>query len=154
MTGLIRLAGAVDAEGVAHQAVSTAVEVTAARAGALGVQHGTSVVLLDSVGYDCEAMAAGAVLPLDAGLPLTECVRTGRTTVRGQTGGAMWIAVPLTTPMVRGALLVSLTPASTANAAPLEILADATSAALSRLEPASNGEVAPSTTPLQAPPDW
>ena len=153
MTGLIRLAGAADAEGVAQGAVSAAMEATAARAAALGVQHGTSVVLLDSVGYDCEAMAAGAVLPLDAGLPLTECVRTGRTIVRGQTGGAMWIAVPLTTPMVRGALLVSLTPASTANAAPLEILADATSAALSRLEPASTGE-APSTSPLLAPPDW
>jgi hypothetical protein len=154
VTGLIRLAGAVDAEGTAHEAVSAAMEVTAARAAALGVQQGASVVLLDSIGYDCEAMAASAVLPLDAGLPLTECVRTGRTTVRGQTGGVMWIAVPLTTRMMRGALLVSLTPTSTANAAPLEILADATSAALSRLEPAATGEVAPSTAPLLAPPDW
>jgi hypothetical protein len=154
MAALIRLAGAGDADAVARESVSGAVEVTAARAAALGVQRGSSVVLLDSLGYDCEAMAAAAVLPLDAGLPLTECVRTGRTTIRGQAGGVMWIAVPLTTPTMRGALLVSLTPASTADAAPLEILADATSAALARLETVSAGEAGRSTSPLLRPPDW
>lgn len=134
IAALVRLAGTADIEAVAHEAVVGATEVTAARAAAVGVQRGRSVVLLGSLGYDCEAMAAAAVLPLDAGLPLTECVRTGRTTIRGQAGGAMWIAVPVTTATVRGALLVSLTPQSTADAALLEILADATSAALARLD--------------------
>src|SRR3954463_14645525 len=115
VAALIQLAGAADVDAVARHAVAGAVGVTAGRAAALGVQRGASVVLLGSVGYDCEAMAAAAVLPLDAGLPLTECVRTGRTTVRGQTGEVMWIAVPVSTPKLRGALLVSLTPASAAD---------------------------------------
>src|SRR5438067_13557401 len=87
---LVRLAGAADVDAVADEAVRGAVDITAARAAAIGVQRGESAVLLASVGYDCDAMAAAAVLPLDAGLPLTECVRSGRTTIRGQTGAAMW----------------------------------------------------------------
>src|SRR4051812_39298197 len=129
VSSLVRLAGAPDVDAVATEAVSGAVDITAARAAAIGVQRGDSVVLLSTLGYDCDAMAATAVLPLDAGLPLTECVRSGRTTIRGQTGGAMWIAVPVVTSTLRGALLVSLTPTSSADAAPLEVLADATSAA-------------------------
>jgi Stage II sporulation protein E (SpoIIE) len=150
---LVRLAGARDIETVAHEAAVGAIEVTSARAAAVGVQRGESVVLLASIGYDCEAMAAAAVLPLDAGLPLTECVRTGRTTIRGQTGGVMWIAVPVRTPKLRGALLVSLTPASGADAAPLEVLADTTSAALSRLEP-TPARTAHAAALVMEPPPW
>jgi len=153
VAALIQLAGAADVDAVARHAVAGAVDVTAGRASALGVQRGSSVVLLGSVGYDCEAMAAAAVLPLDAGLPITECVRTGRTTVHGQTGGPMWVAVPVSTRTMRGALLVSLTPTSVADAAPLEILADAASAALSRMESAPSVAAA-STSAVLAPPDW
>src|SRR4051794_10611771 len=153
VAALIQLAGAADVDAVARHAVAGAVDVTAGRASALGIQRGSSVVLLGSVGYDCEAMAAAAVLPLDAGLPVTECVRTGRTTIRGQSGGPMWIAVPVSTRTMRGALLVSLTPSSVADAAPLEILADAASAAMSRMEAASAGTSA-STSAVLAPPDW
>ena len=154
VAALIRLAGAADIDAVALAAVTGAADVTAARAGALGVQRGSNVVLLGSVGYDCDAMAAAATLPLDAGLPLTECVRTGRTIVRGQAGDVMWIAVPLLTTTMRGGLLVSLTPASTADAAPLEILADATAAALSRIEAASADSDEASTSALLSPPSW
>lgn len=149
---LVRLAGAADVDAVATEAVAGAVDVTAARAAAIGVQRGGSVVLLASVGYDCDAMAAAAVLPLDAGLPLTECVRSGRTTIRGQTGGAMWIAVPLVTSTLRGALLVSLTPTSSADAAPLEVLADATSAALSRLDGGLEAAARRSPAVIEPPP--
>ena len=152
VAALVRLAGASDVESVATEAVTGAADITAARAAALGVQRGDAVVLLASVGYDCEAMAAAAVLPLDAGLPLTECVRTGRLTVRGQTGGAMWIAVPVVTPSLRGALLVSLTPSSTADAAPLEVLADAASAALSRIDSLRTGRPAQPSVVVDPPP--
>ncbi|HET7531270.1 MAG TPA: PP2C family protein-serine/threonine phosphatase [Mycobacteriales bacterium] len=156
IASLVRLAGAADISAVARHAVTGAADITGARAAAIGLQRGDAVVLLDSVGYDCEAMAAAAVLPMHAGLPLTECVRTGRTIVRGQAGAAMWIAVPVATETIRGALLVSLTPSSSADAAPLEILADATSAALARLEPAADGVPAGSavTTPVVQAPGW
>ena len=153
IAALVQLAGAADVDAVATEAVAGAVDITAARAAALGVQRGDAVVLLGSVGYDCEAMAAEAVLPLDAGLPLTECVRTGRTTIRGQTGGAMWIAVPVVTPSMRAALLVSLTASSSADAALLEVLADGTSAALARLDGAGNRGSTRSTLTLD-PPAW
>jgi Stage II sporulation protein E (SpoIIE) len=151
VAALVRLAGAPDVGAIATEAVSGAADITAARAAAIGVQRGSSVVLLASVGYDCEAMAAAAVLPIDAGLPLTECVRTGRTTIRGQTGGAMWIAVPVQTPALRGALLVSLTPKSSADAAPLEVLADATSAALSRVD-TTEDDASPCSLVVEPPP--
>ena len=131
---LVELAGAATVDHVATAAVRGAAEVAMARAAALGVQRGDSVVVLASVGYDCDAMAAAAVLPLDAGLPITECARTGRTIVRGQAGAPMWVAVPVVTAAVRGALLVSLSPASQADAGSLELIADATSAALARTD--------------------
>ena len=152
VASLVRLAGAGDVDAIASEAVTGAADITAARAAAIGVQRGESVVLLSSVGYDCEAMAAAAVLPLDAGLPLTECVRTGRTTIRGQTGGAMWIAVPVVTPELRGGLLVSLTPSSSPDAAPLEILADATAAALSRLDPVAPSDLTARSVIIESPP--
>ena len=152
VAALVRLAGASDVDAVATEAVTGAADITGARAAAMGVQRGDAVVLLASVGYDCEAMAAAAVLPLDAGLPITECVRSGRTILRGQTGGAMWIAVPVVTPTLRGGLLVSLTPTSSADAAPLEVLADATSAALSRVDGANGAERVRSSMTLDPPP--
>lgn len=154
VAALVRLSGAADVEAIATEAVTGAADITAARAAAIGVQRGDSVVLLSSIGYDCEAMAAAAVLPLDAGLPLTECVRSGRTTIRGQSGGAMWIAVPVVTPAIRGALLVSLTPASSADAAPLEILADATAAALSRIDVETRAGSAGAASVVLDPPAW
>jgi hypothetical protein len=148
---LVRLSGAADVDSIAVEAVNGAADITSARAAAIGVQRGDSVVLLASTGYDCDSMAASAVLPLDAGLPLTECVRTGRTTIHGQTSGATWIAVPLLTPSLRGGLLVSLTPTSSADAAPLEILADATAAALSRLDVQSAAAGASASVVIDAP---
>ena len=150
---LVRLAGAAELGAVASEAVRGALDITASRAAAIGVQRGDSVVLLASVGYECDAMAAAAVLPLDAGLPLTECVRSGRTTIRGQTGGTMWIAVPVVTSTLRGALLVSLTPTSSADAAaPLEVLAEATSAALSRLDGVRDADAMPVSAVIEPPP--
>jgi hypothetical protein len=155
VAALVRLAAAADVDAVATQAVIGAAQVTAARAAAIGVQRDSSVVIIGSVGYDCEAMATDAVLPLDAGLPLTECVRTGRTTIRGQTGGPMWIAVPVLTPTLRGALLVSLTSTSAADAGPLETLADATAGALSRVESVADAARAASgASALMDPPPW
>jgi stage V sporulation protein SpoVS len=152
VAALVRLAGTADVDAIANEAVTGAAEITAARAAAIGVQRGDSVVLLSSTGYDCEAMAAAAVLPLDAGLPLTECVRTGRTTTRGRPGGPMWIAVPVATPNLRGGLLVSLTPSSSDDAAPLEILADAVAAALSRLDPVAPSDLTARSVVIESPP--
>jgi hypothetical protein len=65
-------------------------------------------VVLASAGYDCGSMAAGTGLPLDAALPVTEAVRTGRRVVRG--GGPSWVALPLGGGVqAPGALLLSLT---------------------------------------------
>lgn len=77
------------------------------RAAAIVQRDGPRVVVLGSAGYDCGSMAAGADLPLDAGLPVTEAVRTGKTVVQGT--GPGWLAVPFGgSRHVRGALLLSL----------------------------------------------
>lgn len=153
LTALTALAGADDVEDVARVAVEAAADITGARAAAVGHQQGDAVVLDASVGYDCGSMAADTALPLDAGLPLTECVRTGRTVMRGPPGAPAWIAVPVATPTYRGALLVSLTPAATPAAAPLELLADAAAAAIARLRP-DRGRPRPAHPPAVAPPAW
>ncbi|MCW2607839.1 MAG: hypothetical protein JWO60_2532, partial [Frankiales bacterium] len=65
---------------------------------------GRDLVVLGSAGYDCTTMAAGALLPLSAGLPVTEAARTGAAQVVGT--GPCWVAVPAG---AGGALLLSLT---------------------------------------------
>jgi hypothetical protein len=148
---LVALAGAATASDVCRLAVDGAVALTGARAGALGVRRGRVAELVASAGYDCDVMDVGARLPLDAGLPLTESVRTGRTVVRGAPGEPGWIALPVRTADVEGALLVSLTPGSVADETALRTLAEATSAALSRCaeRPPTDG-----TAGLWQPPGW
>lgn len=67
-------------------------------------------VVLASCGYDCDAFGPGLVLPRDAGLPVTEAVRTGRSVVAGGRGqGPSWVAVHLPGPgSGSSALLLSL----------------------------------------------
>lgn len=112
----------------------------AARAGVRGtavvLRAGRNVVIQQSAGYDCLTMAAGAQLPLDAGLPVTEAVRRGRTTVQGS--GPAWIAVPFGRDThLPGALLLSLEcapPEATADLTRLHRLAGAVGDALHRAE--------------------
>ncbi len=126
------VAGAADATGVAGAAVTGAVELTGARAAALGVRSGERVRLLASRGYDCDTMTAGASLPLNAGLPLTESVRTGTTVIRGAASSTAWVAVPVRAAGVDAALLVSLPPTATIDVAALEALGRVSADALSR----------------------
>jgi len=104
------------------------------RAAAVAVRSGRSAVVLGSAGYDCTTMAAGAELPLDAGLPVTEAVRTGRTVVQGT--GPSWVALPFGRGAQEpGALLLSLTaapPEHTADLARLHRMARALGDALHR----------------------
>lgn len=86
-------------------------------------------VVLGSVGRHVGALAPGEELPLDAGLPVTEAVRTGRSVVRG--AGPSWVAVPLGRRR-RGALALSLEVAPPSDLAALERLGDALGAALHR----------------------
>lgn len=110
---LADLAGAGTAEEVAAVTVEHAAALTGARASALGVLTATrtELRLLGSTGYNCDSMAVGTRLPLDAGLPITDAARGGRPIVR-TAGGGGWTAVPLAggSPDPMGALLVSLAP--------------------------------------------
>jgi hypothetical protein len=126
------LVAAGSATDVAKSAVAGAAELTGARAAALGVRRGRDVRILASTGYGCDSMAAGATLSMDAGLPLTEAVRQGRPVLKLGADGAGWIAVPLSAPGGRGALLVSLVPSSTGDVEALKVLARATAAAWRR----------------------
>jgi hypothetical protein len=91
------------------------------RAAAVVVRSGRHAVVVGSTGYDCSSMAPGTELPLDAGLPVTEAVRTGRTVARGD--GPGWIAVPFGRgSQEAGALLLSLTCAPPESAAGLALL--------------------------------
>src|SRR4051794_9434883 len=92
------IAAAATAEEVAAAVVAGAVDVTGGRGAAVGAATGSGQVrLLGSAGYDCDTMRAGAMLPADAGLPLTECVRTGNAVRQGRPGEPMWIALPVPT---------------------------------------------------------
>ena len=104
---LAALAGADSVADVAAVGLPLLVDAPGVRAAAVAVRDGGRVVVLGSCGYGCGAMSPGAVLPLDAGLPLTEAVRTGRTVVQGT--GPGWVAVPFVRGSARGgALLLSL----------------------------------------------
>jgi hypothetical protein len=77
------------------------------RATAVVTRSGRHAVIVGSAGYGCGEMSTGATLPLDAGLPVTEAVRTGRTVVQG--AGPSWVAIPFGRGgQPPGALLLSL----------------------------------------------
>ena len=107
LEALAALAAADRREDVAAAALPLLLEEPGVRACAVVVRDGVQAVVLASAGYGCGSMAPGAVLPLDAGLPVTEAVRTGRPVHRGT--GPAWVAVPFGGPRRDGALLLSLT---------------------------------------------
>lgn len=146
------LAGAPLAGDVARAAVEGAADVTGARGAALGVRRGRQVAILASTGYDCDSMAGGATLAMDAGLPLTEAVRSGRAVLKLGPDGGGWIAVPVSAPQGRGALLVSLVAGSTGNVDALRSLARATAGALRRCPDV--GETPEEMGPTLDPPRW
>ena len=108
-TVLVEAMAAVAAAGtrsaVAHAGLPVLIGQPGVRAAAVVERALDVVVVQASVGYECGTMAPGQRLPLDAGLPVTEAVRTGSTVVRGR--GPSWVAVPLP-PRGSGALLLSL----------------------------------------------
>ncbi|MFL6136506.1 MAG: SpoIIE family protein phosphatase [Frankiaceae bacterium] len=112
---LADLSAAGSAGEIAAVAVAHAAALTGARGAALGLltPARTELALAGSLGYDCAAMAVGARLPMDAGLPITRAAATGRPVVAADAGGG-WVAVPVAVDPARplGALLVSLRPSS------------------------------------------
>ena len=102
------LVGAQTASAVASACLPLLLDQDGVRGCALVQRDGRSAVVVGSAGYDCGSMAAGVTLPLDAGLPVTEAVRTGRLVLRG--GGPSWVAIPFGD-RGAGALLLSLTSA-------------------------------------------
>jgi hypothetical protein len=91
-------------------------------------------IVLGSAGYNCDAMAPGATIPLDSGLPATEAIRTAQLVVQGD--GPGWCAIPFGRRKTsRGVLLLSLAiapPRDPADLALLDRLAAAVGAALDR----------------------
>lgn len=149
---LFALAGASTPADVAQTAVAGAVALTGARAGALGLRRGDDVELVASDGYGCDSMDVGTTLPLNAGLPITEAVRTGRSVVRGAAGEPAWIAAPVLAADVEGALLVSLTPGSTADEHAIRTIAGAAASAMARRASAERPRGIPGG--LWDPPEW
>lgn len=130
---LAALAAADSHADVAAAALPLLVEQPGVRACAVVARDGGRVVVLASAGYDCSSMAPGTVLPIDAGLPVTEAVRTGRLVVRGD--GPSWVAMPFGSSRRTGALLLSLTvapPAAPDDVARLSRLTRALGDALGR----------------------
>ncbi len=84
---LSALAGAGDRLAVAEATLPLLVELPGVRAAAVVERAGPDVVVQGSAGYGCGDMGPGARLPLDAGLPVTEAVRTGLTVVPGGPAG-------------------------------------------------------------------
>ena len=157
------LAGAATAAQVAAAAASRLAGVPGVRAAAVLQRASQHAVVLGSSGYGCHSMAAGARLPLTAGLPATEAIRTGRLVQAGE--GPGWCAVPWGGPRAqRGTLLLSLDgPAllAAADRASLERLCAAVGAALARADSAAAdradlAEVLSLLTPapLAEPPGW
>ena len=103
---LALLAEAGSREDVAAACLPVLGDLPGVRAAAVVSRHGREVVVLGSTGYDCGVMAPGATLPLDAGLPVTEAVRTGRPVAQG--AGPGWQALPFGRAGRGGALLLSL----------------------------------------------
>lgn len=128
------LAAAAGTAEVASACLPILAERPGVRAVAVARRSGRHAVILGSAGYDCLSMAAGAELPINAGLPLTEAIRTGRTVVYGS--GPSWVAVPFGGGAApRGALLLSLdcaAPTASADLARLHRLGRALGDALHR----------------------
>ena len=132
LDALEALVRAETAGAVASACLPLLLDQSGVRGCALVQRHDRSALVLGSAGYDCGSMDAGVALPLDAGLPVTEAVRTGRLVVRG--GGPSWVAVPFRERRA-GALLLSLTgapPESPGELARLHRLARAVGDALRR----------------------
>ena len=115
---------------VAEAALPVLLEQPGVRAAAVVQRVGADVVVQGSAGYECATMAPGSRLPLDAGLPVTEAVRTDRTVVRGP--GPSWVAAPFRR-RGTGALLLSLHSAPPEDLAPVVALAHVLGAALERV---------------------
>ena len=128
--GLTVLAGAGDRLEVAEAVLPLLLELPGVRAAGAVERSGADVVVQGSAGYECGAMGPGARLPLDAGLPVTEAVRTDRTVMRGP--GPSWVAAPFRR-RGTGALLLSLDAPAPAELAPDEALARAVGEALDRV---------------------
>ena len=128
--GLTALAGAADRLEVAEAALPLLLDLPGVRAAAVVERSGPDVVVQGSAGYDCRAMGPGARLPLDAGLPVTEAVRTHRTVTTGP--GPSWVASPFRR-RGAGALLLSLHGAPPQDVAPVVALAHAVGQALERV---------------------
>ena len=127
---LAALAGADSSAAVAAAPLPLLLEVPGVRAAAVVVREGAQVVVLGSAGYGCGSMAPGGVLPLDAGLPVTEAVRTGRPVAQGT--GPAWVALPFPRGRGAGALLLSLDAAPPDDLGRLDRVTRALADALSR----------------------
>lgn len=127
--GLAALAAAGSPLDVAEAALPVLLGLPGVRAGAVVARSNSDVVVQASAGYDCGAMAPGQRLPLAAGLPVTEAVRTDRTVVRGT--GPSWVAAPFRR-RGAGALLLSLDAPPPVDVGPLEVLARSVGDALER----------------------
>ena len=136
--GLTAVAAAGSRLAVAEAALPLLLDLPGVRAGAVVARSGSEVVVQGSAGYDCGAMAPGQRLPLDAGLPVTEAVRTSRTVVRGS--GPSWVAAPFRRRST-GALLLSLDGAPPEDCGPVEVLARAVGDALERVQEAERALV-------------
>lgn len=127
--GLSALAGASGRLEVAEAVLPLLLELPGVRAAAVVERSGPDVVVQGSAGYGCTTMGPGTRLPLDAGLPVTEAVRTCRTVVSGP--GPSWVAAPFRR-RAAGALLLSLDGAPPEDLAPVVALAHAVGQALER----------------------
>lgn len=131
LTALAAVDSSVDA---ADACLPTLLALPGVRAAAVVQRVRTDVVVVGSAGYPCGVMAPGARLPLEAGLPVTEAVRTGRPVAQGAAPG--WLAAPFGHGTgVPGALLVSLDvapPQAPADLAAFGRLATGVGAALRR----------------------
>jgi sigma-B regulation protein RsbU (phosphoserine phosphatase) len=105
--GVAALAGAGGTPEVAAACLPLLVALPGVRAVAVLRRDGAHAVVLGSAGYECGSLAPGATLPLDAGLPATEALRSGRPVVQGT--GPGWVALPFGRGRQRpGSLLLSL----------------------------------------------
>ncbi len=127
---LTALAAADGRLAVAEAALPLLLDLPGVRAGAVVERTGPDVVVQGSAGYPCGAMGPGQRLPLDAGLPVTEAVRTDRPVARGT--GPSWYAAPFAR-RGTGALLLSLHGAPPDDPGPLVVLARAVGQALERV---------------------
>jgi hypothetical protein len=137
------LAGAATRNDVAEAVCAALVELDGVRAVAVLQRERDQAVVVGSSGYNCDAMAPGARLPLDSGLPATEAIRTARRVSQGD--GPGWCALPFGRRATsRGVLLLSLgvgPPQDLADLAVLDRLAAALGIALDRAHSADRAAV-------------